>query len=161
MVNWNYNASDYEEKSFKPIPIGDHRVRIADAVEKTSRSGNEMVELTLEVSGYSGKLWYYLVFLADNVKMTNKKIGSIFDSFGIQQGNMDIKTWIGKVGAARVAHEEYNGENQPKIKYFISKSRQDSLPAWVEPDNRETQTTGISTNIPGKDIPFNDADLPF
>ena len=38
MVNWNFNAADYEETSFKPIPVGDHRVRIASVEEKTSVS---------------------------------------------------------------------------------------------------------------------------
>ena len=34
MVNWNFNAADYEETSFKPIPVGDYRVRIAEAEER-------------------------------------------------------------------------------------------------------------------------------
>ena len=51
MLNWNFNANDYEEKSFEVLPVGDYRVRIASAEEKTSKAGNPMVELKFDVSG--------------------------------------------------------------------------------------------------------------
>ena len=58
-INWNFNSNDYEEQSFKPIPVGDHRVRIASAEEQTSKSGNQMIKLVLEVSGYSSTIWRF------------------------------------------------------------------------------------------------------
>ena len=135
MVNWNFNAEDYEEQSFKPIPVGDHRVRIASAEEQISSSGKQMIKLVLNVSGYSSTIWHYLVFMPDNQKLTNQKLGEFWNSFGIPQGNFNTASWTGKVGAAKVKHEDYNGESNAKIAYFINKDRQDKLPAWQEPNN--------------------------
>lgn len=135
MVNWNFNAADYEETSFKPVPIGDHRVRIASAEEQTSNSGRQMIKLVLDVSGYNSTIWHFIVFMPENTKLTNQKLGELWNSFGIPQGNFNLQSWVGKVGAAKVKHEDYNGEPDAKIAYFINKDRQDKLPAWQEPSN--------------------------
>ena len=76
MANWVFNPSDYTTNDYAPIPAGDHRVRINDAVEKTFSSGNEGFEITLDVSGHNGKLWYYLVFDRNDPKKTNQRIGA-------------------------------------------------------------------------------------
>lgn len=154
MVNWNFNASDYEEQSFKPIPVGDHRVRIQSAEEQTSGNGRQMIKLTLEVSGYSSTIWHYIVFMPDNQKLTNQKLGEVFNSFGIPQGNFNLQQWVGKVGAAKVKHEEYDGNMNPKIAYFINKDRQDKLPAWKEANSVGT-TSGFTPVDDSGDLPFN------
>ena len=156
MVNWNFNAADYEEQSFKPIPVGDHRVRIASAEEQISSSGRQMIKLVLNVSGYNATIWHFIVFMPENQKLTNQKLGELWNSFGIPQGNFDLNTWVGKVGAAKVKHEDYNGEPNAKIAYFISKDRQDKLPAWKEPGNASL-TGGDFEAVP---TPAND-DLPW
>ena len=48
-INWNFSSEDYQEQSFKPIPMGDHRVRIASAEEQTSNNGRQMIKLVLDV----------------------------------------------------------------------------------------------------------------
>ena len=157
MINWNFNSADYEEQSFKPIPVGDHRVRIASAEEQTSGSGRPMIKLVLDVSGYNSTIWHWIVFMADNQKLTNQKLGELWNSFGIPQGNFDLNAWVGKVGAAKVKHEEYKGDVSPKIAYFISKDRQDKLPAWSEPSNKSALTGGAAGFIditPSDDVPW-------
>ena len=154
MVNWNFNAADYEEQSFKPIPIGDHRVRIASAEEQTSNSGRQMIKLVLDISGYSSTIWHFIVFMPDNQKLTNQKLGELWNSFGIPQGNFNLNSWVGKVGAAKVKHEDYNGEPSAKIAYFINKNKQDKLPAWKE----TTSSSVVSVFVPvddSDDLPFN------
>ena len=153
-INWNFNANDYEEQSFKPIPVGDHRVRIASAEEQVSSTGKQMIKVVLEVSGYNSTIWHFIVFMPDNQKLTNQKLGELWNSFGIPQGNFDLHTWTGKVGAAKVKHDEYNGEVSPKIAYFINKERQEKLPAWQEPTNKTT-TSGTFTPVTNED------DLPW
>ena len=148
MINWNFSAEDFEEQSFKPIPVGDHRIRIASAEEQTSGSGKQMIKLVLDVSGYNATIWHYLVFLPDNAKLTNQKLGELWNSFGIPQGNFNLSEWQGKVGAAKVKHELYNGEDTAKIAYFISKDRQEKLPSWVEPSNKAALTGGGTTSAP-------------
>ena len=153
-IQWNFSSEDYQEKSFTPIPVGDHRVRIASAEEQTSGNGRQMIKLTLDVSGYSSTIWHYIVFMPDNQKLTNQKLGEVFNSFGIPQGNFNLQSWVGKVGAAKVKHEDYNGEPNAKIAYFINKDRQDKLPAWQEP----TKSSGGFEAIPtptDDDLPFN------
>ena len=154
MINWNFNTADYEETSFKPVPAGDHRVRIADVQEQTSKSGNQMLKLTLEVSGYNSTIWHYIVFMPDNAKITNQKLGELWNSFGISQGNFDTATWLGKVGAAKIKHEDYEGQPQPKIAYFINKDRQEKLPAWSEPTGRAS-CIGNGVDIAVDDLPWN------
>lgn len=157
-IQWNFNADDYQEKSFAPIPIGDHRVRIRDAEETTSKSGNDMIKLTLDVSGHSSTLWDYIVFLPDNPQMVNRKLGQIFSSFGIQPGDLNLEHWKGMVGAARVKHERYNGEDQAKINYYLSKDKQTQLPAWKDPAGKASVTGGGGNFAP---INVNDDELPF
>ena len=154
-ISWNFNASDYEENSFAPIPVGDHRVRIASVEEQTSSNGNDMLKITLDVSGHSSSLWYYLVFMPQNPQMTNQKLGQIFDSFGITPGNMNFNSWVGKVGGCRVKHELYNGENSAKVSYFLSRSKVDNLPAWQDAPGKASVTGG------GFEVLANDDELPF
>ena len=153
MINWNFSSNDYEEKSFKPIPIGDYRVRIASAEEQVSSAGNQMVKLVLEVSGYSSTIWHWIVFMPDNQKLTNQKLGEFWNSFGIQQGNFNLQSWIGKVGAAKVKHESRDGNENAKIAYFISKDRQDKLPAWQEPNGGNAPAPNL-TEVVIEDLAF-------
>ncbi len=126
---WNFNPAEYQENDFSVIPAGDHRVRVNDVVFKNSSKGNEMFEITFDVSGHGGKLWYYIVLDPNDTKKTNQRIGAFFESFGITNYNMDnYRGWIGKVGAVRVKHEQYNGADQAKVAFCLSRKNQDKLP---------------------------------
>lgn len=156
-ISWNFNANDYEEQSFKPIPVGDHRVRIASAEEQTSSSGRQMIKLVLDVSGHNSTIWHFFVFMPENQKLTNQRLGELWNSFGIPQGNFNLNEWVGKVGAGKVKHETYNGEVSPKIAYFINKDKQDKLAAWQEPSGKAS-VTGMGTVTPvteADDVPWN------
>lgn len=122
---WNYER---EEKTFDKIPEGLYRVRIDDAEMTQSKAGNDMIKLTIAVSGQSRTIWDYIVFMPDNPSITNAKLTAIYDSFGIPEGNMKLSDWAGKVGAAKVRHD---GDYE-KIHYYLSRDRASSLPAWVE-----------------------------
>ena len=156
---WQFDPNQYEESSFSIIPEGDHRVRIEDVVSKQSKSGRDMFEITLAVSGYGSRLWYYLVLDPSDPKKTNQRIGSFFDSFGITDYNMaNYLRWKGKVGAVRVVHEEYNGDNQAKVRFCLSRKNQDKLPpAKFNSTASATQTTNAYAPIEADDdaLPFN------
>ena len=157
MANWIFNKAEYEEQDFAPIPAGEHRVRIAEVIEKTFNSGNQGFEITMDVSGYNSKLWFYLVLDPTDTKKTNQRIGAFFDSFGIVDANLaNYRAWNGKVGAVRVKHEEYMGETKAKIAYCISRSKQDKLPEAKFTGMAQTASQAFS---PVMDI--NPDELPF
>ena len=62
-INWDFDSKEYNpDGQFSPLPPGDYRVRIEEAEETQSKSGNDMIKVTLSVSGKSNKLWHYIVF---------------------------------------------------------------------------------------------------
>ena len=156
MANWTFNAEDYSESDFSIIPAGDHRVRIMDVEEKVSKSGNEMYEITLAVNGHNSKLWFYLVLDKADPKKTNQRIGDFFNSFGIADRSMGSgKQWVGKVGAVRVKHEEYNGNMSAKVAYVLSRKNQEKLEAWKTTSNGITipNLTPVAT-VAEEELPF-------
>lgn len=125
----NYDANKFNPNiSFDPPPVGKHRVRIEEAEEQTSKSGNTMIRVSFSVSGHPGRVFHYFV---DN-EYLQRNIDPFFDSFGIRPGDFNVLGWKGKAGAACLKHEMYNGNPQARISYFVLKSQQDNLPAWQE-----------------------------
>jgi hypothetical protein len=126
----NYDPGKFDPNTrFDPWPVGPHRLRIEEAEQAVSKnSGNEMFKVTFSASGLPGRLFHYFV---DN-EFLQRNIDPFFDSFGIQPGNFNVLSWRGKVGAARIKHEMYQEQPQAKIAFFILKSKQADLPAWIE-----------------------------
>jgi hypothetical protein len=156
MAQWTYDPSQYEEKSFEIIPAGDYRARIAEVAEKTFNSGNQGYEITLDINGYNSKIWFYLVLDSSNPKQTNQRIGDFFNSFGITNPAMGTgKQWEGAVGAVRIKHELYEGENRAKVAYVIARNRQDKLPAWQNTPNASAPNSFETVpQVPDSDLPF-------
>ena len=140
MLEWQFNAADYQRE--KAITPGKYRVKIESAEEQTAKSGKDMIKLTLNISGISQKLYYYLVFLPEKPEITNNNLGRIFDSFGIEAGNLNVLEWKGKLGAAELENElDNSGDMRPKVKYFLKRKEQENLPAWQESEENEAKKT--------------------
>ena len=157
MATWNFDPNMYQETDFAIIPAGDHRVRIIDVQDRTFSSGNEGYEITLAVNGHNSKLWFYLVLDASDPKKTNQRIGDFFNSFGITDHGMGSgKQWIGKVGAVRVKHEEYNNTMSAKVAYVLNRKNQDKLAPWKNP-------AGVAPTAPTAPVApvINESELPF
>ena len=145
-MNWNYK---HEEQQFAVLPEGSYRIRVKSAEKSQSSNGNDMLVLQFEVSGNKKILYHYIVFLPENPAVTNGKLTQFFQSFkDIPEGDLDTAHWIGKVGAARIKHEVYNGEAKERISYFIRAEKQGDLPNWVDSD------TGMEQLDSGEDLPF-------
>ncbi len=140
-MNWVYNPNDYGK--IKPIEPGQYRVRIEKAEEAVSKNtGRDMIKLTLKVSGQDQLVWDYIVFPMEDEhgninpkekERTNNKLGRIFDSFNIEQGNLNIASWEGKVGAAEIDNRmDDQGNLRSKVKFFLKRNQQEGLPAWQE-----------------------------
>lgn len=160
MINWNFDESQVEERSFEVVPVGKHRVRVESAEECTSSKGNDMIKVVMQVSGMAAKLFHYIVFMPDNTQLTNTKLAEFWDSFGIPKGNMSTGSWVGKIGACKVKHEEYNGEPSAKVSYFLRKKDQDALPAWQEP--KGIASVSGAPNVSADDfVDADDGENPF
>lgn len=154
MANWTFDPSQYQEKNFDIIPVGDYRARIEDVVEKKFSSGNDGYEITLAINGYSSRMWLYLVLDKSNPARTNQSLGDFFNSFGITNYALGTgKQWVGAVGAIRVKHEAYNGENRAKVAYCIARNRQDKLAPWKGNTGAPAAQTTAQVDIPDE-LPF-------
>lgn len=154
---WSYKR---EEREFPLVPEGDCRIRIKSADNAISKKGNDMLTLQFTVSGSGLTLFHYITFMDDKPEVTNRMLTQFFDAFpGIPEGDFNMQNWIGKVGACKVKHEDYDGKPSAKIHYFISGKRADELPPWKEPAGKY----GDGTGAPGADAGFlpEDDDLPF
>lgn len=176
MPNWNYDASDYNpEGHFTPIPPGDYRVRIEEAEETMSQAGNEMIKLTLSVSGRNNKLWYYLVFpnpsdanFAQRKVWTNQSLGEIWESFNLKVGDLNVLNWRGKVGAARVKQtmDKQSGEMRNQVSYFLTRRKQEGLAPWVEPEGSGAAASysapaGDYGSLRNEGVGNGDVEIPF
>jgi hypothetical protein len=153
MINWNYNPNEYNERTFAPIPEGDHRVTITNVEEKLFNSGNGGFEITLDVAGFNSKLWYYLVFDPNDSAKTNQRIGMFFDSFAIQDHDFShFNRWVGKDGAVRVKHNMYNGSKIANVAFCLSRSQQDKILSTPN-TNQFSQATPTVIPIPKREFP--------
>lgn len=156
-MSWSYERE--ENGGFTTnVPEGKHRIRIKSAEKAVSKSGNDMLVLQFDISGYNTTIYHYITFMNDNPKMTNRLLTSFFDAFeGIDEGDFDMSHWVGKVGACVIKHEEYNGNVNPKIHYFIKSDKQGDLPAWKEPDNGVVTDKDGFLDVPAglvEELPF-------
>lgn len=153
---WNYQRD--ESAGFKTrIPEGKIRIRIKSADKAVSKTGNDMITLQFDVSGSQETIYHHIVFLQDRPEITNRNLTRFFDSFkDIADGEFDMTKWIGKVGAAQIKHEEYNGNINAKVDSFIHADKQGDLPAWVEPDGGSTDDSGS-----GEFVEADEKDLPW
>ena len=133
---WEYKR---EESQFQQLPEGRYRIRVRSAEKAISKKGNDMLALQFDVSGSRQVLYHYIVFLDDRPEITNRMLTQFFDSFAdIEDGNFNMATWIGKVGACQVKHDE---DGRARLQYFLRSKQQDTLPPWKEPDGGQKVET--------------------
>lgn len=134
--NWNYEEtkSDFESEQ---IPNGDYRMIIRGAEKAMSKdtvNPKKMIKLKLGVSGYAKNIYHYIVFLPNNREITNRNLTNFFRSFGIEGGNFNLDSYLGKEGAGRV---EIDSNGYEKVKYFLEGTMKDRLPAFAPPAKKE------------------------
>lgn len=142
---WDYSP---EEKTI--IGAGDYRLEIVAVEEKQSKSGNDMIVVTVQPNRSTIKINHYIV----KNQYFNRNATELFDSFGIARGDFNLLSWVGTVGAGRLVEDE-NG--YLKVRYFLDQKRAAALPAW-EGAMPERQT--VST-IGGFETVEDDNELPF
>lgn len=126
------------------------------AVEETeSKAGNPMIVVTVRPNGSNINIKHYIV----KNQYFNRNMTDFFDSFNIDEGDFNFPTWVGAVGAAKLAEDE-NG--YLKVRWFISESKAEKLPPWqgTMPE-RQTVTVIGSATAGFVDVVPDEDDLPF
>lgn len=145
---WSYKR---EEGEFPQIPEGRYRIRIKSAEKAISKKGNDMLALQFEVSGSRQILYHYITFMDSRPEITNRLLTQFFDSFpAINEGDFNMDTWIGKVGACQVKHDD---DGRAKLHYFIKADKQGDLPPWKNEDGRPVTADGFMDADAETDLP--------
>lgn len=154
----DFKYEEHEETSFKPLPVGDYKIRIKECEKCQSRTGKDMLRFVFEVSGHKNLLFHYIV----DGEYFNANISRFFDAFPqIEKGNFNVSSWVGKIGACHTKLEEYNGELNAKVHYFIPAYKQNGLP-WVEPNAEVPKANNDLSDAPVfMNIETDDEELPF
>lgn len=148
--DWNYEEtkSDFESEQ---IPNGDYRMVIRGAEKAMSKdtvNPKKMIKLKLGVSGYAKNIYHYIVFLPNNREITNRNLTNFFRSFGIEGGNFNLNSYLGKEGAGRI---EIDSNGYEKVKYFLEGTMKDRLPAFAPPAKKAKV---VEPKHEEDDIPF-------
>ena len=125
---------NYKREESTKEALGKRRCVITGAEEATSKSGNAMIVVTIRPSGTKIDIKHFLV----DGEYFNKNATKLFDSFDIEDGNFNLIEWIGAMGAAEFTIDD---DGYHKIKWFIDKTRAETLPAFEgEKPPRQTVT---------------------
>ena len=89
----------------------------------------------------------HIVFLPNNREITNRNLTNFFRSFGIEGGNFNLNSYLGKEGAGRI---EIDSNGYEKVKYFLEGTMKDRLPAFAPPAKKAK----VKETEQEDDIPF-------
>ena len=145
-MDWANYYKREENKSSKKVQ-GQLRCVITSAEDAKSKTGKDMIVVSVKPSGAEFSVKHYIV----KNEYFNRNMTSFFDSFpAIDDGDFNFAKWIGAVGAANFTLDE-NGYT--KIKWFIEADKQADLPPF-----EGTMPEGV-TDLDFHDV--NEDDLPF
>lgn len=132
--NWKFK----EENGVVNLPEGDYPLEIGKATKEVSKTGKEMLHLSLFVLDSTNAvlrtLHHYIVFLPDRPEITNRNLTQLFKAFGLDSNSYTkLSEYNGKKGVGHIYTDE-SGFN--KIKYFVvdSSKREQILNEVKEPE---------------------------
>ena len=98
MSTWD----DWSREEAPRLEPGDYRVEITAVEETESKAGNPMIVVTVRPNGSNINIKHYIV----KNQYFNRNMTDFFDSFNIDEGDFNFPTWVGAVGAAKLAEDE-------------------------------------------------------
>ena len=117
---FTYTGENVQERpAFKLAPEGKYNVKIIKGEEKISKSGKNMIVLTVQIvhPEYKNQMFEYIV---DN-EHAQQRIFDILTSCGVTPTrgmSINAQTFVNRTGRVKVKHEEYNGEKQLRISFW-------------------------------------------
>ena len=137
-----WNPDEYEETSFEPIPDGEYNFTVIGANEKTSKSGNAMIELELQFDIGGGNV----IKVYDRLVSTPKalwRIRSFCAGAGrdFTAGALDDQECIGMPGRAKLVLGEKNekGKRYMQVENYVPRAGFSEAPAKVKEKPEEGQ----------------------
>lgn len=128
---------------FEPWPIGDVDFEIAEAIERQSAAGNDMIELKMLIFNHEGRRRVISDYLLSNQQW---KLKQACYSCGMHaaydNGVTDAEDFVGRTGKLKIgvqpASEQYKAKN--KVTAYIASSsrpteRHERVPATADLDD--------------------------
>lgn len=118
-----YTAGKPDSQSFT-VPAGEYKLRVIEADEDTSKSGNDMIKLKLRIVKSDGRdgpaMFDYLVFSDSSFW----KIDAFLKAAGEHPGegeevSIDCTAIIGWEVQARLTVDTYNGKQSNKVDAYL------------------------------------------
>lgn len=118
---------------------GNYRIKIKEVVAGKNKNMNDMLTITLELSGATQTVKHWLTLPKDNDDEQRKNmfwgmINGFFDSFEGLDFSIAQELWVGKVSGAKIGHQTGTYQGKPVenavIKKWLSIEEQRNLPAW-------------------------------
>lgn len=118
-----FKAGNPEASEFYVEP-GEHTLRVVEAKEDTSKGGNDMIKLTLQVVRKDGskgpKLFDYLVFTAAAFWKVDQFLKAAERHPGAgEEINIDADDLIGIEVEAELKIEEHEGKKSNKVESYL------------------------------------------
>jgi hypothetical protein len=155
-----------------PLRPGFYKAEITDAIEKTSKAGNEMIELDLLVQEpkafYGSTLRDYIVA----GEKTRWKINQVIAAIGMrleegESGDLEPKHVVGKTVIIRVEFEPDRkdaSKEWPRVKTYLWGDRADEVDLGPDaPEPAAKSAPAVTNTAPAQDaqLELEDEDIPF
>lgn len=121
-IDWN-NVPDSQ---FEVLPEGEYVGKIIECTETTSRAGDEMWKVRIQVKGTKSSIFTNLVFMEKMLFNIKHLYEAIFGKDNMP-AQIDSQQLIGKIVGFNTKHSEYNGQTQSNI----------VLGSWFEPTTED------------------------
>jgi hypothetical protein len=134
MPNWNEMYTIHKDEAPKGgrLEPGDHRMVILSAEEGKSKSGKDMITVSMRPSGAQMTLKYFVV----EGPYFSRNMDELWESFGLKSGDYEFAGWRGAMGAAKLATDD---RGYLKIKYLLRPEKAANLPEWKGPKIERVQ----------------------
>lgn len=145
-----------EPKEYSLLDPGTYKFVVAEATEKKSKSGNDMIELVLEhtdADGRTHKVWDYLVGIESAAWKTYQFCKAAGLTAEYHDGSLGDRDCEGKIVEAAVKVEQRDGyPARLKVQSYEGESQQSRTEAAMA--GQQPAPSGPHQGIDEDDIPF-------
>jgi hypothetical protein len=164
-----YTYSEPKPSGGAPLRPGYYKAEITDAIEKTSKAGNEMMELSLLVEEPKP---YYGATLRDYIvagEKTKWKVNQVLAAIGMsleegESGELEPKHVVGKTVIVRVEFEpdrKDSSKEWPRVKTYLWGDRADEVDLGPDAPQQPVKNAPQVSHTSAEQLEMADDDIPF